>query len=61
LGLEEFGSSGSAGSSFSNHLPARPPQREACEEIAPEARLGETISPGESPRDRPDPMKESPP
>ncbi|MCX5915254.1 MAG: hypothetical protein NTX30_01040, partial [Deltaproteobacteria bacterium] len=35
--LEEFGSSGSAGSSFSNQLPAYPPQREACEEIVPEA------------------------
>jgi hypothetical protein len=29
--LEEFGSSSSAGSSFSNHLPAFPPQREAGE------------------------------
>jgi hypothetical protein len=56
--LEEFGSSGSAGSSFSNHLPAYPPQREACEEITPGTRLGQTISPCESPRDRPDPMKE---
>jgi len=56
--LEEFGSSGSAGSWFSNHLPACPPQREACEELTPEARLGENISPCESPRDRPDPMKE---
>ena len=49
------------GSWFSNHLPACPPQREACEEIAPEARPGENISPCESPRDRPDPMKELPP
>jgi len=41
--LEEFGSSGSAGLSFSSQLPAVPPQKEACEKIASEARLGETI------------------
>jgi hypothetical protein len=56
--LEEFGSSGAAGSWFSNHLPTGPPQREACEEIAPEARLGETVFFCESRRDGPDPMKE---
>jgi hypothetical protein len=55
VGVEEFGSSGSVGSSFSNYLPACPPQREACQEIAPGARLVQTISPCESPRDRPNP------
>jgi len=56
--MEEFGSSGSAGTSFSNELPAFPPQREACKEIAPEAELSSNISFCESPRDRPDPVKE---
>jgi hypothetical protein len=59
--LEEFGSSGSAGSCFSNHLPAYFPQREAREEITPEGRRSKTISPREFLLDRPDPMEEKPP
>jgi hypothetical protein len=59
--VEEFGSSGSAGLPFSIDLPTYPPQREACGQMALGARPGETIPPCVSPRDRPDPMKESPP
>jgi hypothetical protein len=59
--VEEFGSSGSAGSPFPNQPPTCHPQREACGEIPAEPRLGQTISPCEPPPDRPAPLKESPP
>jgi len=49
------------GSTFSNQLPAYPPQREAREEITPEGRRSKTISPREFLLDRPDPMEEKPP
>jgi len=44
FGLEEFGSSGSAGKYLSNNLPAYIPQREACEKISPKGGPGKTAS-----------------
>ena len=59
--MEEFGSSGSAGSSFANLLLAYHPQREASEEIPSRRKAGKGISLAKIPPDRPGPMEEQPP
>jgi hypothetical protein len=59
--VEEFGSSGSAGSYFSRKPLPYIPQREAREEITPRRKLGKIISLCKFPRDRPDPREEQPP
>jgi hypothetical protein len=59
--VEEFGSSGSAGSCRSIELLPCIPQKEAREEIPPRRKAGKGISLCKFPPDRPDPMKEQPP
>jgi hypothetical protein len=59
--VEEFGSSGAAGSRRLFELLPYIPQREAKEEIHPRRKAEKGISPGKFPRDWPDRMIEPPP
>jgi hypothetical protein len=59
--VEEFGSSGSAGSSRSIELLPYIPQREAWGEITLRRKVGKGVSLCKIPRDRPDPMEARPP
>jgi hypothetical protein len=59
--VEEFGSSGSAGSCRSIELFPCNPQREASEEIPSRRKAGKGISLAKIPPDRPGPMEEQPP